>query len=126
MPLKSWGHSADRSQWWLNWIVIQRDGAEPVGFVQATVENDGTRLTADTAWVTSPSWPGRGFASEAAQAMLEWLRSNGVHRFTAHILPANRASMRVAQNQALQATFSRKDGEIRWQSQSPPSEPWRM
>lgn len=116
------GHSADSSQRWLNWIVTQRDGVEPVGFVQATVEIDGTMLTADMAWVISPSWQGRGFASEAAQAMLEWLRSNGVNRFTAHILPANRASMRVAQNQALQATLSRKDGEIRWESQSPPSE----
>ncbi|TFD49600.1 N-acetyltransferase [Cryobacterium frigoriphilum] len=79
-------------------------------------------LTADMDWVISPSWQGCGFASEAAQAMLEWLRSNGVNRFTSHILPAICASIRVAQNQALQATLSRKDGEIRWESQSPPSE----
>lgn len=109
------GHSADGSQWWLNWVVIQRDGAQPIGFVQATVENDGSKLVADIAWVISPTWQGHGFASEAAQGMLEWLRSNGVDHFTAHIHPANHASMHVAHNQQLHVTSSKKDGENRWE-----------
>ena len=120
------GHSEDGSQWWLNWVVIQRDERQPVGFVQATVANDGAQLVADIAWMISPSWQGRGFASEAAQAMLEWLRSRGVHRFTAHIHPANRASMHVAQNQGLCATLSEKDGETRWQTHSSSSDTCEM
>ena len=36
------GHSHDGSQWWLNWVVIRRDLGSPVGYVQATVEDDGT------------------------------------------------------------------------------------
>ena len=109
------GHSADGSQWWLNWVVIQRDGMQPIGFVQATVENDGSKLVADIAWVISPTWQRHGFASEAAQGMLEWLRSNGVDHFMAHIHPANHASMHVAHNQQLHVTSSKKDGENRWE-----------
>ena len=110
------GHSDDGSQWWLNWVVIQRDAGKPVGFVQATVEYDGWGLVADIAWVTSSSWQGQGIASEATRAMVEWLRSNGVNRFTAHIHPDHQASMRVARNQGLHATSSKKDSETRWES----------
>jgi RimJ/RimL family protein N-acetyltransferase len=109
------GHSDDGSQWWLNWVVITRDLCRPVGYVQATVEDDGSRLVADIAWVVSPTWQGNGIASEATRAMVEWLRSNGVHSLTAHIHPNHQASMKVAQNQALHATSSKKDGETRWE-----------
>ncbi len=113
------GHSDDGSQWWLNWVVINRNTGKPVGFVQATVEVDGSGLVADIAWVVSPNWQGQGIASEATRAMVTWLRSNGVHRLTAHIHPDHQASMKVAQSQALHATSSKKDGETRWESQQP-------
>ncbi|TFD73494.1 GNAT family N-acetyltransferase [Cryobacterium gelidum] len=113
------GHSEDGSQWWLNWVVIERDIGKLVGFVQATVEDDGSNLVADIAWVISPNWQGQGIASEAAQAMVAWLRSHGVRCLTAHIHPDHQASMKVAQNQALHATSSKKDGETRWESQQP-------
>ncbi|WP_104198621.1 GNAT family N-acetyltransferase [Cryobacterium sp. Y29] len=113
------GRSDDGSQWWLNWVVTKRDVGRPVGYVQATVEDDGSRLVADIAWVISPNWQGRGIASEATRAMVAWLRSNGVHRLTAHIHPDHQASMKVAQNQALHATFTKKDGEVRWESYQP-------
>lgn len=110
------GKSDDGSQWWLNWVVTHRATGEPAGFVQATVERDGSTLTADLAWVISPRWQGQGIASEATQAMIGWLRSNGVSRFTAHIHPDHRASMGVARNQALHPTSVEKDGETRWES----------
>jgi len=113
------GHSDDGSKWWLNWVVIKRDTGTPVGYVQATVEDDGSRLVADIAWVVSPNWQGQGIASEATRAMIAWLRSHGVKRLTAHIHPNHRASIKVAQNQALHATPSQKDGETRWESQRP-------
>ena len=113
------GRSDDGSQWWLNWVVMKRDIGRPVGYVQATVEDAGSRLMADIAWVVSPKWQGQGIASEATRAMVAWLRSNGVHSLTAHIHPNHQASMKVAQNQALHATSSKKDGETRWESQQP-------
>jgi RimJ/RimL family protein N-acetyltransferase len=88
-----------------------------LGYVQATVEDDGTKLVADIAWVISPDWQGKGIASEATRAMIAWLRSNKVHSFTAHIHPDHQASMKVAQNQGLRATTLTRDGETRWESQ---------
>ncbi len=110
------GQSADGSQWWLNWIVTYRDTREPAGFVQATVERDGSTLVADIAWVISPRCQGQGTASEAAQMMIGWLRAIEVNRFTAHIHPEHQASMGVARNQALRPTSTEKDGETRWES----------
>ncbi|MBC7595089.1 MAG: GNAT family N-acetyltransferase [Kineosporiaceae bacterium] len=110
------GHSDDGLTWWLNWVVTKRDTGRPVGYVQATVEDDGSRLAADLAWVVSSNWQGQGIASEATGAMVAWLRSHGVDRLTAHIHRNHRASMKVAQNQALHATSSTKDGEVRWES----------
>ena len=113
------GRSDDGSKWWLNWVVIKRDTGRPVGYVQATVEDDGPTLVADIAWVVSPNWKGHGIASEATRAMVAWLRSHGVDRLTAHIHPNHRASIKVAQNQAFHETSSTKDGEIRWESLRP-------
>lgn len=110
------GQSADGSQWWLNWIVTYRDTREPAGFVQATVECDGSTLVADIAWVIAPRRQGQGIASEAAQMMIGWLRAHGVNRFTAHIHPEHQASMGVARRQALRPTPTEKDGETRWAS----------
>ena len=84
--------------------------------MQATVEDDGSRLVADIAWVVSTTLQGKGIAYEATRAMVAWLRSNGFHCLTAHIHPDRQASMKVAQNQALHATSSKKDGETRWES----------
>ena len=109
------GQSSDGAQWWLNWVVMLRDSREPVGYVQATVEDDGSELVADIAWVITPRQQGRGIASEATQGMIGWLRSQGVGRFTAYIHPDHLASMGVARNQALHPTSVERDGEIRWE-----------
>lgn len=110
------GQSGDGSQWWLNWVVVRRDTRVPVGFVQATVEHDGSELVADVAWLIAPSQQRQGIASEAVQAMIGWLRSSGVGRFTAHIHPEHLASMGVARNQALHPTSAGRNGESRWES----------
>ena len=112
------GQSDDGSQWWLNWVVLHLGAGKPVGFVQATVQREGSILVADIAWVTSPSQQGQGIASEATQAMLGWLQSKDVHHFTAHIHPEHHASMGVARNQALHPTRIKKEGETRWESTS--------
>ncbi|TFB67185.1 N-acetyltransferase [Cryobacterium sp. Hz7] len=113
---QSVGQADDGSQWWLNWIVTYRDTGEPAGFVQATVECDGSMLVAEIAWVISPRRQGQGIASEATQMMIGWLRAHEVNRFTAHIHPEHQASIGVARNQALRPTSTAKDGETRWMS----------
>ena len=126
------GASADGAEWWLNWMVTRRDSGASVGFVQATVRAgtngsvaDGSVAddsVADLAWVISGPHQGQGLASEATGAMMLWLRSHGVTRFTAFIHPDHGASQAVARHQDFYPTDQVHDGEIRWESGQPASQ----
>ncbi|TFD23644.1 GNAT family N-acetyltransferase [Cryobacterium sp. TMS1-13-1] len=110
------GRSDDGSEWWLNWIVVDRSTGDPTGFVQATVRHDDGALVADIAWVISTRYQGHGIASEATRAMVDWLTGHKVARFTAHIHPDHQASSAVARKQGLHPTDTHVDGERRWES----------
>lgn len=98
---------------WFNWIVRILDTDQPVGFVQATVRGD----EADVAWVIGTTWQGHGFAREAAGAMCEQLRANGVRSIAAHIHPRHERSARVAAALGMRATGRLDaDGEQVWAS----------
>jgi RimJ/RimL family protein N-acetyltransferase len=117
------GQSADGTQWWLNWVVRWRHSGEPVGYVQATVEDlQGTRV-AEIAWVISAAHQRQGVATEASQAMIGWLGSFGVQRVAAHILPNHEASAAVARRLGLHRTDTWVEGEIRWERTLQPGAP---
>jgi RimJ/RimL family protein N-acetyltransferase len=117
----------DDDEAWRNWIV--REGAEAnaagdgdgpaAGYVQATVTGD----TADVAWVIGEPWQGRGYASEAAQAMVGWLGTHGVRTVTAHIHPEHDASAAVADRVGLKPTLTIEDGERLWRMHLDPRLP---
>jgi RimJ/RimL family protein N-acetyltransferase len=110
------GHSDDQTQWWLNWIVVLRDGACAIGYVQATVEHRAAALEASIAWVIAPDFQGHGLATEAAGAMLDWLKGHGVGPLVAYVHPCHAASQAVARKLGLRPTWLIEDGEVRWQS----------
>ena len=114
---QSIGLSPDGHETWLNWIV--REQGRSIGFVQATVEGDGP--TADVAWVVGEAFQRRGAATEAARAMLTWLRQQQPSlRITASIHPQNTASASVAHNLNLTPTNQfDADGEQLWESSAP-------
>jgi len=98
---------------WHNWIIRPNDSGEAVGFVQATVTGD----SADVAWVVGVGWQGRGYASEAASAVYDWLGTQGIERLAAHIHPGHVASQRVAASLGMRATDEiDSDGEVVWAS----------
>jgi RimJ/RimL family protein N-acetyltransferase len=102
--------SSAPSETWHNWIV-RISPATPVGYTQATV----TANQADVAWVVGVEWQGQGFAREAAVAMCDWLRQNGVTRISAHIHPRHAASAAVAIACGLHPTEAMDaDGERVW------------
>ncbi|PPF85231.1 GNAT family N-acetyltransferase [Subtercola sp. Z020] len=118
------GRSPDGVETWLNWVVTDLAG-EPLGYVQATVTGaaDGAggepveeEGQAEVAWVVATSQQGRGYATEAALALVDWLRARGVTQFVAHIHPDHRASQAVARHLGLHPTATRVDGEDRWES----------
>jgi RimJ/RimL family protein N-acetyltransferase len=110
------GHSPDQRNGWLNWIVRERETGAPVGTVQATLAAVDGGLQAEVAWVIGTAHQRRGYAKEAAAAMVDWLTDRGVDTITAHIHPNHEASMGVARYLGLSATDVIEGGETRWQS----------
>lgn len=105
------GHSSTGSERWFNWIV-RIDGAQPVGVVQATVDVDGPR--ADVAWEIGVPWQGRGYATESATAVVDWLVASGIDDVRANIHPDHVASAAVAARAGLEPTTQLVDGEVVW------------
>ncbi|WP_063833507.1 GNAT family N-acetyltransferase [Streptomyces sp. NRRL F-5727] len=96
---------------WCNWVIRAREEGRLVGTVQATVGGN----TAEVAWVVGSPWQGRGYASEAARALVAWLRDRGLI-VVAHVHPDHTASAAVARAAGLVPTEGIQDGEVRWES----------
>ena len=108
------GHSADGAQGWYNWIARDDVLGTVVGTVQATLQERHGRTEAEIAWVVTVPHQGRGYATEAAAAMCDWLLEHGVDVLVAHVHPEHRASMAVARRLGLTPTAVVVDGETRW------------
>ena len=117
--------SPDPGEVWLNWIVRRRDDSQPVGTVQATLATRDGRRTAHVAWIIAIDHQNQGFASEAARALVEWLRERGVDDIVANIHPGHRASALVAARAGLESTGECDDGEQVWRAPSARgAKPW--
>ena len=99
---------------WLNWIVRCRTTSTAIGSVQATLAVRSNPGKAHVAWVIGVDWQRQGFASEAACALVEWLRSQGIDDVFANIHPDHRASAAVARRAGLEPTDQYVDGERTW------------
>jgi RimJ/RimL family protein N-acetyltransferase len=106
------GRSADGREAWHNWIVRLLATGEAVGTVQATLVAD--RSTAEIAWVIGVPWQGRGYASEAARAVVTWLDGIGLATIDAHVHPEHAASEKVAARAGLSLTDELVEGERVW------------
>lgn len=94
---------------WHNWI-LRLDGTA-IGYVQATVKGEN----ADLAWVVGIPWQGSGYATEASEAVTDWLADRGTIRFSAHIHPDHSASQAIATKLGLEPTGEfNGDGEMIW------------
>ena len=92
--------SADGGEAWLNWIV-REPGQPPLGFVQATVLDDGS---AWVAYLLGSAHQGRGHATRATAAMLAHLEAaHGTTRLLANVELENLASIRLLQRLGFRA-----------------------
>jgi len=103
---------------WRNWVVRRRADSAAVGTVQATLTRHGDGWAAEVAWVVGVPWQGRGYAVEAARALVAWLEEAGVGEIVAHIHPAHAASARVAAGAGLVPTADEVDGERVWRARA--------
>ena len=72
---------------WFNWIARDRSDGRAVGTAQATVVDHAAARTAYDAWVIGVPWKNRGFASEAARAIVDWLRAHDVETSSPTSIP---------------------------------------
>jgi RimJ/RimL family protein N-acetyltransferase len=101
---------------WLNWIVRRSSDSQAVGTVQATIYDHGDDRSAEVAWVIGVPWQNQGFASEAARALVAWLRRHDVSEVFAHIHPQHQSSAIVAARVGLEPTEEEADGEQVWRT----------
>ena len=106
------GRSEDGRQEWRNWIIRRLEDGEPVGVLQATIDGGGRHAL--VAWDVGIAWQGRGYASEAALAVVRWLDDRGAVTVEAYVHPDHVASARVAAKAGLEATDEFVDGERVW------------
>ena len=106
------GRSPDGDEEWRNWIIRREPDRTAVGYVQATVVDGGTR--AEIAWVVGLDWQGRGYATEAARALVTWLDARGTTVIQAHIHPGHAASAAVAWRAGLRPAGTFEAGEQLW------------
>ena len=112
------GGSSDGSERWLNWTMRRRDDGRAIGHLQSTV----TPRTAAIAWVVGTAFQRQGFATEAAQGLVRWLRDDlGVETIEASIHPGNVASQSVARHAGLRPTDRLDDGEVVWELSDEPA-----
>lgn len=109
------GRSPDGLEEWRNWIVRRGHDGQAVGYVQATITEQGRR--AEIAWVIGLAWQRRGYATQAAPALVAWLFDRGVEQVVAHIHPDHAASAAVAAKAGLSPTDQFDDGERLWRAE---------
>ncbi len=91
------------------------ESGEPVG-ICGLLKRDALE-DVDLGYALLPAWRGRGFAVEAAQAVLEHARATlALERIVAIVSPANTASITV-----LERIGMRAEGEIRFSADVEPS-----
>jgi RimJ/RimL family protein N-acetyltransferase len=83
------------------WVLVARDGSMAGRGGLRWTEIDG-RLTVELPWAVRSDLWGRGLATEAASAAVEWARSLELSEVAALVLPGNLRSRRVAEKAGLE------------------------
>ena len=87
------GTSRDGSQLWLNWVIRLVSSDRCIGYVQATVH---AARTADFAYVLASAFWGRGIATEACVAVIDFLDTElAVQSLYATVAAENDRSVRL-------------------------------
>jgi uncharacterized protein len=122
-PIHLWALRVDPAELaWRIRVIVLREDRRAIGSInlKGPPRDDGT---VDMGWGVDSAYRGRGFAVEAAQAVLRWvLGEPRVARLTARIPPDNLPSVRVARRLGMWRTgrVHPEQGDI-WQAYRPKS-----
>jgi ribosomal-protein-alanine N-acetyltransferase len=113
---------------WLPWslraVVVRAPERSMAGYANfhgpPGVNDLGTPGAAETGYTIFAAYRGRGFATEAAQAMMDWAASeHGVRHFISGVTPDNAPSLRVNDKLGFRRTGDVVDGEIIFELRRP-------
>jgi ribosomal-protein-alanine N-acetyltransferase len=106
---------------WLPWsmraVVLREPERVMVGYANfhgpPGVNDNGTPGAAETGYTIFAPYRGRGYATEVAQAMMDWAANeHGVRHFISGVTPDNAPSLRVNDKLGFVRTGELIDGEI--------------
>ncbi len=111
--------SPDLQQWLVRAVVLAGDGRQTIGHAgfhgPPGVNGPGAEDAVEVGYTIFEPYRGRGYATEAAQALMDWARDeHGIRRFIASISPGNEPSLAVARNLGFVQTgkqWDEEDGE---------------
>lgn len=113
---------------WLPWsmraVVLREPERVMVGYANfhgpPGVNDNGTPGAAETGYTIFAPHRGRGYATEVAQAMMDWAaREHGVRHFISGVTPDNAPSLRVNDKLGFVRTGEFIDGEIIFELRRP-------
>lgn len=91
----------DRQHWQRHgfgpWVLVERGSGRFVGRGGLAWTRVEEELAVELPWTIEPELQGRGLATEAARAAVEWAAEIRLEEVVAMILPANQPSQRVAE-----------------------------
>jgi RimJ/RimL family protein N-acetyltransferase len=102
--------SPDGRELWLNWAVRERATGACVGRVEASVRE---REHADIAYLFAPAAQGRGLATEACRAMIDWLFAGfAIARVVATIDTRNQRSLALLERLGFRRQHEVRDADF--------------
>ncbi|OLC51940.1 MAG: hypothetical protein AUH85_18085, partial [Chloroflexi bacterium 13_1_40CM_4_68_4] len=109
-------HDPARLPWSVRAIVL-RGKRRMVGFVNfhgaPGVNDTGTAGALELGWTVFPSDQRRGYATEAAAALMDWAAAlHGIRHFISSTTPENAASLRVHDKLGFRRTGEVVEGEV--------------
>ncbi|MDP9264555.1 MAG: GNAT family N-acetyltransferase [Chloroflexota bacterium] len=107
----------DRSPWLLRAVALRAPPRPMVGYANfhgpPGVNDVAAPAAAEIGYTVFPEHRGRGYATEAALAMMEWARlEHGVRHFVSGIAPDNAPSLRVIEKLGFAPTGHVVEGEL--------------
>jgi len=102
---------------WLLRAIVRREDRVMVGYVNfhgpPGVNDTMTVGAVELGWTVFPEYRQRGYATETANALMEWAaREFGIRRFVSSTTPENAASLRVHAKLGFVPTGEVVDGEV--------------
>jgi [ribosomal protein S5]-alanine N-acetyltransferase len=99
------------TEWW-NWLIVRQDNREAVGSVAFGGRPDAGGAVL-IGYAMYPGWEGKGYATEAVRAMVDWAFAQPGVKFVRALAPVwNTPAVHVAEKVGMRPVASDEDDEI--------------